>query len=78
MIYSGGLDFASLKTDGIKQKTFSRRKQGNYHAKKSLGMKFSEILGVNLRAGIFPEILLTGGSQTLSVPELLQGLQPSA
>lgn len=61
VIYSKGLDFASLKTDCIKQKTFSRRKQGNYHAKKSLGMKFSEILGVSLRAGIFLEILLTRG-----------------
>lgn len=60
MIYSRGLDIASLKTDCIKQKTFSRRKQRNYHAKKSLGMKFSEILGVHLGAGIFLEILSTG------------------
>lgn len=74
MIYSRRPDFASLKTDCIKQKTFNRRKQGNYHAKKSLGMNFSEILGVNFGAGIFPEILSTGGSHALSVTELLQGL----
>lgn len=78
MIYSRGLDFASLKTNCIKQKTFNRRKQGNYHAKKSLGMNFSEILGVKFGAGIFPEILLTKGSHALSDTELLQGLQPSA